>query len=103
MAKINWTNNAKNDLKDIYDYIAKDSKYYANHFVNKIQNATKKLKRFSEIGRIVPEYSDKSMRELIHYNYRIIYKIDDKNIYIITIIHSSRDFSKININKWDIF
>ena len=102
MGKIIWTNNAKKDLKNISDYIAKDSKYYANIFINKIQNAIKKLKNFCEIGRIVSEYSDKHLRELIHYNYRIVYKIIDKNIYIVTIVHSSRDFTKTNINKWDI-
>jgi plasmid stabilization system protein ParE len=41
--------------------------YYANNLINKIQNATKILVQFPELGRIVPEYSDNSIRELIQW------------------------------------
>lgn len=32
-------------------------------------------KNFPELGRIVPEFGNKSIRELIDWNYRIVYKI----------------------------
>lgn len=44
-------------------------------------------------GRIVPELSQKNIREIIKGNYRIIYSLkDDFTIIILTIHHSARIF-----------
>ena len=99
MAKIIWTKTARNDIKDIYDYIAKDSKYYANMFIENIKNETKKLKSYPELGRVVPEYNKKRLRELIYKNYRIIYKLEEERIAIITIFHSARDLFNFRSQK----
>ena len=98
MESLVWTINAKNDLKEIYEYIAIDSKYYANTFVEKIRNTTKKLKKYPNIGRIVPEYNLDEIRELIYQNYRIIYKISKKKLYIVSIFHAARDLIKAKKN-----
>jgi plasmid stabilization system protein ParE len=94
VASLIWTTNARKDLKEIYEYIAADSKYYAKSFVEKIKVNTKKLKSFPKIGRIVPEYNQDEIRELIYYSYRIIYKITKQNIFIVSIFHASRDLIK---------
>lgn len=80
MARLTWTINAKNDLHEIFAYIAFDSKYYAKAFVDKIRNIAKKLKSFPGLGRIVPEYNIVNIRELIFQNYRIIYKLSGSTI-----------------------
>jgi plasmid stabilization system protein ParE len=36
MVEIIWTPFALEDLQSIYDYIAKDSTYYANRFIDKL-------------------------------------------------------------------
>ena len=95
MVQINWTFQAKDDLKNIADYIAKDSVIYAKRQVFKIRNRTKILKKQIRIGRIVPEIVNPDIRELIEGNYRIIYKIVSKNrIDILTVHHSARDLTK---------
>ena len=53
-----WSVPAKNDLKQIHDYIAKDSKYYAQNVVQEIIAKIDTLTDFPEIGRVVPEISD---------------------------------------------
>ncbi len=64
---------ARNDLKQIYDYIAKDSRYYATNVVENVVSKAENLDEFPEIGRVVPEISDKNVRELIIYSYRLIF------------------------------
>ncbi|MHA1150663.1 MAG: type II toxin-antitoxin system RelE/ParE family toxin [Promethearchaeota archaeon] len=55
MVRIEWNERALEDLKDIHEYIARDSKNYANLFIKKIYDSVQKLEDFPNIGRIVPE------------------------------------------------
>ena len=88
MVRIVWDHEARTDLKDIYDYIKVDSAEYAKSVVVRIRASTKALSRQREIGRIVPELEDPSIREIIQGNYRIIYQIANKQlIRIIAVIH----------------
>jgi len=92
MVRINWTLQAKHDLKSIADYISNDSKRYAKLQVVKIRTKTTILKSHLKIGKIVTEIDNHNIRELIEGNYRIIYKIvSEKQIDILTIHHSARD------------
>ncbi len=98
MAKIVWTEQSVFDLKDIFDYISKDSKRYAENQVSRIKTKTLILKTQSESGRIVPELGINEIRELIEGNYRIVYRIlNDNTIEVLTIHHSARDFESRKI------
>ncbi len=74
---INWTPRAENDLKNIYDYIARDSDFYATRFINSMINSvTNQLNTFPLSGRRVPELEDTQLnflREVIYKAYRVIY------------------------------
>ena len=96
MVRINWTEQAVKDLKNIYDYISLDSKYYAKRQVTKLKLRTHTLKDFIEIGRLVPEFDKKEIRELIEGRYRIVYRVlSSSEIDILTIHHSSKEHIKL--------
>ncbi|GGE42781.1 type II toxin-antitoxin system RelE/ParE family toxin [Psychroflexus planctonicus] len=98
MVRINWTFQAKNDLKDIADYISKDSKLYAKRQFLKIRSRTDILKSQSYSGRMVTEIQDENIREIFEGNYRIIYRVVNENrVDILTVHHSSRDLRKRKI------
>jgi addiction module RelE/StbE family toxin len=98
MVQINWTLQAKNDLKDIADFISKDSVNYARLQVLRIRERTNVLKIQDFIGKVVPEIDNYNIRQLIEGNYRIIYKVVSKQrIDILTIHHSARDLTKREI------
>ena len=90
MAKIKWGKRATKDLKSLYDFISLDSVYYADRYIDKIILRVDQLQNFPESGRPVPEKEDPSIRELIEGNYRIFYKIQKGNVFIVRIHHSSR-------------
>lgn len=95
MVRIKWLLAAKNDLKEIYDYISLDSKRYAKLQVERIQNKTEILKSQIEIGKIVEELNDPKVREIIEGNYRIIYRIISKSeLHILLVHHGARDLSR---------
>lgn len=102
MAKIRWTVGARRDLHEIINYIAEDSPAYAINFAERIILAVDRLETFPKLGRIVPEYQDANVRELIVGNYRIIYKIQGNRVGIAAIAHASRDLlRKLPSAPWD--
>lgn len=90
MVKIIWTELALEDLHSIHEYIAKDSKRYADRFVEKVIERVDQLELFPKSGRVVPEFNLQSLRELIEGNYRIIYKITARHIAIVRVHHAAR-------------
>ena len=91
MRKLVWTEPALADLDAIHDFIAKDSEYYASSFLQEIIGQAEKLEKFPEMGRVVPEYGRKDIRELIFQNYRIIYKLEESHTVVLTVIHGRRE------------
>ncbi len=90
MVRIIWSPDAAADLEAICEYIAKGSEYYARVFAQGVINAVERLMIFPESGRVVPEYNQKSIREIIFQNYRIVYRLKSDAIEIVTIMHGSR-------------
>jgi toxin ParE1/3/4 len=89
---------ARDDLRNIADYISNDSKRYARLQVVRLKNKTHLLKSHVRLCRIVPEINIENIRELIEGNYRIIYKIvSETQVDILTVHHSARDLTKREI------
>ena len=94
--KIEIKESAKRELKEIYEYIQKDSLYYASKTINQIKKHIYNLKIFPYSGRKIPEINQPNFLEIIYKNFRIMYKIESKNkISILRIFHSSRNFQNI--------
>jgi len=91
-----WTAAARNSLKQIHDFIALDSKYYAKEVVDNILNLADELNTFPSRGRVVPERNQPSLRELFLYSYRVIYRIDGDDVHILTVLHGKRNFPASN-------
>ncbi len=93
MIEIIWTESALSDLRAIREYIARDSIYYAEKFVDDIFYAVQRLEQFPESGHIVPEKGVSNIREIKFSSYRIIYHIRNKSVYIVTIVHGGRNIN----------
>mgnify|MGYP002642343657 CR=1 FL=1 len=95
---VEWSGPAKRDLRQIYDYIAQDSKYYAKCVVQKIVDKSQSLEPFPKVGRMVPEINDPNVREIFIYSYRLIYEIRANSLGVLAIVHGMRDFSNSNLD-----
>ena len=95
MVKVVWTQRALYDLEDIGDYISKDSIKYARLTLEKLVDSASIIAINPLTGRIVPESNDKSIREIIKGNYRVIYQIrNDNSVFILTVFHTARLLSE---------
>jgi len=90
MVSIIWTEEALRDIDSIAAFISKDSEFYAKQFVQKIFQTVIKLERYPEIGKPLPELPQSVYKEILFKKYRIIYRFDEKHVYIISVHHSAR-------------
>lgn len=85
-----WSLEALEDLESIAQYIARDSRFYANAVVAKILATSRNLSEFPRAGRIVPEVGEDTLRERFVYSYRVIYRIRERTILVVAVIHGRR-------------
>ncbi|SCM83690.1 Addiction module toxin, RelE/StbE family [uncultured Sporomusa sp.] len=88
---VKWSEPAKRDLKQIHDFIARDSERYAKKVAMDFVTRSEALQSFPKMGRIIPELDDPSIRELLIYSYRLIYRITLGQVEILAIVHVRRE------------
>lgn len=86
----------------IFEYVSKDSATYAAALAHRILGTIDKLIDHPKIGRMVPEYRDPSLRELIVGNYRVVCRVRGERVGIVAIVHGSRKLlGKLPEQPWD--
>ncbi len=91
--KVIWTPEAEAERLEIGDYIALDNPRAAVRMDSLFETAVLKLLDFPQIGR--PGLID-GTRELIpHESYRIVYEIRDDEIWITSVVHTSRQWPPV--------
>lgn len=95
--RIIWSPSARWDLVDLKDYISLDSPLNAKRFVTSLFDAVERLAEYPLSGRVVPEFGDEQLREIIKRPCRIVYRINQTNslIEIVRIWHSARGIPEI--------
>lgn len=88
--KIIWSHKSIKNLEEIAEYISINSPLYAPVFIQKIINSVERLKEFPKSGRIVPEFNNKNIREVIFHNYRIVYRIRNNYVEIVLVTHGAK-------------
>lgn len=83
--KIIWSPISIDRITEIAKYIAIDNRRAANTWIEEVFKKVEQLQSFPRSGRIVPELNEDIIREIIYGNYRIIYRIELKQISILTI------------------
>ena len=83
--KIRWSYEALERLIEIEDYISKDSSVRAIQFVDQLIEHAELLSGKPLTGRIIPELANPDIRELVFKKYRIIYRLKEKRIEILTV------------------
>jgi toxin ParE1/3/4 len=93
--RVIWSPRSIRDLESIHEHIAQDSPRYADLVVQRLVRAPDRLQQFPESGRIVPERGHPELRELIVRAYRVVYRLRDDSIQIVTVFRASRLFPDI--------
>src|SRR5262249_14138544 len=87
MAAVRWTQRAQDDLREIHDFIARDSPRAAEALVERLLTATERLAMFPESGQVVPEFPALGYREIIVSSYRVLSRLEDNTVWIVAVVH----------------
>ena len=95
--RIIWSPSARWDLVDLKDYISLDSPLNAKRFISSLFNTVERLVEYPFSGRVVPEFDDEQLREIIKRPCRIVYRINKttSTVEIIRVWHSARGIPEI--------
>jgi toxin ParE1/3/4 len=102
MYEIIWSNVAENDLINIIEYISVDSPQNALEILEKIRQKTSSLYTLPERGRIVPELQGQGIfqyRELVIPPWRLMYRIAEREIFVMSVIDSRRNVEDVLLNR----
>ena len=88
--RIFWTRQAREDLREIRAFIARDAPVTASTFVRRLRESVDRLREFPESGQIVPELGREQLRQILRGNYRIIYRVSRNRIDLLAVYHSAR-------------
>lgn len=88
---------AQADLAEIVRYIAQHNSDAAARLGYELITRVERLAEFPEIGRVVPEFRQPNLRELICRSYRVIYRLrcEEKQVQIVRFWHGARGFPHI--------
>jgi plasmid stabilization system protein ParE len=90
------------DLQEIVDYISDDSASTALKILDRLENRINSLKEYPERGRVVPELLNQNIieyHEIIESPWRIIYKMVESTVFILTVIDGRRNVQDILLRK----
>ncbi|MGB5216680.1 MAG: type II toxin-antitoxin system RelE/ParE family toxin [Smithella sp.] len=100
--EVEWASAAESDLKRMIDYIAEDSPDNALQILKKVRQKASNLYAFPERGRIVSELQGQGIniyRELILAPWRIIYRISDGKVFVLSVIDSRQNIEDVLLNR----
>jgi addiction module RelE/StbE family toxin len=98
-----WAEIAQHDLKQIIEYIAIDSPGNASRILKKIKQKVSTLYNMPVRGRIVPELKEQGIhtyRELIVAPWRVIYRISDTTVFVLSVIDARRNVEDILLDRF---
>jgi addiction module RelE/StbE family toxin len=87
MSRVHWTQEARSRLRAIERYIERDSPKAAKAVVTRILGQSRQLETAPLSGRRVPELGRREVRELLERPYRIIYRVVDDRVDVLTVMH----------------
>jgi plasmid stabilization system protein ParE len=95
MAIIRWTREAETWLKEIFDYIARDSPEAATRVVEGVYERAKVLSQFPKLGYRYEGIPDREVRVLLYGHYRIAYLVkSDDEVDVLGVFHGALDIER---------
>lgn len=89
-----WSPEAIEDVEAIAAYIERDSPWYAKSVASRIVETAESIPEYPELGRIVPEIGNPSIRERLIHRYRVVYRLEEQRVLIAAVIHGRQDFGQ---------
>ena len=92
LRRLFWTDRALTDLEAIGDYIARDNPSAAERWIAQLMAVAESAAQIPLAARRVPELGRDDVREIFKRTYRIVYRVTDKRVEVLTVFEGHRLF-----------
>ena len=92
MAHVIWMPQCLEDIEEISTRIAQSSERSATRFVARMFTGSEQLEDFPELGRMVPRFGRRNVRELIIGSHKLVYRVVGDNVEIIAVLYGAQEF-----------
>ena len=90
IVKVRFTLSARLQFLGALEYIRRDKPSAAEKFRQKAEANLRRLEKYPESGRLIPEFPELPHREVIISPYRFFYRIEKKTVWIIAVLHGAQ-------------
>ncbi len=97
--KLRWTRGARRDLVEIGHYIARDDPAAAWSWVSRLVQRARLAAERPLAGRVVPEIERPDVREVFVRSYRIVYRVQQDEVHVLTVFHGRRPFCRTEVDS----
>lgn len=92
MVRVEWAAPATTDLREVFEFIARDSPRYAQLTVERITDTATRLVQFPQLGEVLPEFPEHVYRQIVVGAYRLVYREDLQHdrVLVVAVVHAAR-------------
>ena len=88
--KLRFTPAGRTQFLQALSYILRDNPPAAIRFRKRVERVLRRLARFPESGRLIPEFPDLPFREVIVPPYRFFYRRERQTIWVVACWHGAQ-------------
>jgi len=88
--RVRFTRSGRRQFLDAVAYILRDNPVAARRFRQRAERVLRRLERFPDSGRVLPEFPDLPYREVIVAPYRFFYRVADKTVWVVGVWHGAQ-------------
>ena len=88
--KLRWSDHARRDLLAIGRYIARDNPRAARGWIEQLRERARQAAEDPLMGRVVPELGRDDVREVFLRSYRIVYRVGEDAVDVLTVFEGHR-------------
>lgn len=87
---LRFTRDADAAYLRIISYIAEANPLAARRFMQRVRAALARLRRFPQLGHVLPEAPDGPERQILVDSYRFFYRVEGNKIWIVAVWHGAQ-------------
>ncbi len=89
--RVRFTPSAREEFLEALAYIHRDNPAAARHFRGRVEHVLRRLERFPDSGRSLPEFPELPHREVVVAPYRFFYRVRSRTVWIVAVWHGARE------------
>jgi toxin ParE1/3/4 len=89
--RVRFTPSARQNFLEVLAYIHREDAAAAGRFRGRAERVLRRLERFPDSGRKLPEFPDLPHREVVVPPYRFFYRVHGRTVWVVAVWHGARE------------